>query len=53
MISRKVKLVPEPHPDGDLLQSESSTNQKEFHLDDVFDFVKAGVEVNVPFSKYK
>ena len=48
MISREVKLVPEPHPEGNLQEPiDSSADQKEFHLEDIFDFLKTGVEVNI------
>ncbi|XP_054723756.1 glycerol-3-phosphate acyltransferase 3-like [Uloborus diversus] len=44
VISREVKLVPEPHPEGCLLPSDISAAPKEFHLKDISDFIKAGVE---------
>ncbi|KAG8199541.1 hypothetical protein JTE90_009382 [Oedothorax gibbosus] len=45
VISREVRLVPEPHPEGSKLEkSQLSLDPKEFHLEDICDFVKAGVE---------
>lgn len=46
VISREVKLVPEPHPEGSKLQkSQLALDPKKFHLEDICDFVKTGVEV--------
>ncbi|GFQ91116.1 glycerol-3-phosphate acyltransferase 3-like [Trichonephila clavata] len=46
VISREVKLVPDPCPEGGEPQQNSvlSRDQKEFRLEDIFDFVKTGVE---------
>nr|XP_042899964.1 glycerol-3-phosphate acyltransferase 4 isoform X2 [Parasteatoda tepidariorum] len=47
VISREVKLVPEPHPEGNnghLEDSKLPLNRTEFHLEHIFNFIKAGVE---------
>lgn len=46
VISRAVKLVPEPHPEGNgsSQPTDSPKDLKEFNLEDVFGFVKTGVE---------
>lgn len=47
VISRGVKLVPEPHSEGNgsIKPIDSSKDRKEFNLEDIFDFIKGGVEV--------
>lgn len=54
VISREVKLVPEPHPEGSKLQkAQLSLDPKKFHLEDICDFVKTGVEVTVLLYLFK